>query len=93
MEAWNIQDYLTPPPSLDGIDLVLVATVEACDFMRAHYPEDKPILIGDRILGAQNLDKFWGLENNTKVYAVGWPVILQKKKLRWVSVLLFKGKS
>ncbi|MHC1760004.1 MAG: sigma-54 interaction domain-containing protein [Negativicutes bacterium] len=71
VEAWNLQDYSMPPPSLAGFDLVLVATVEARDFIRAHYSKDKPILIGERILGAQNLDKLLGLENNTKVYAVG----------------------
>ncbi len=71
VEAWNMQDYMTPPPSLAGVDLVLVATIEARDFIRAYYSKDKPILIGERILGAQNLDKLLGLENNTRVYAVG----------------------
>jgi transcriptional regulator with PAS, ATPase and Fis domain len=71
VEAWNMQDYMTPPPSLDGVDLVLVATIEARDFIRTYYAKDKPILIGERILGAQNLDKLLGLENNTRVYAVG----------------------
>jgi transcriptional regulator with PAS, ATPase and Fis domain len=70
VDAWNIHDA-TPPPSTDGVDVVLVATAETRDLMRASYFKDQPILVCERILSPKYLDKLLDLENNTRVYAVG----------------------
>ena len=69
--TWCVGDSTTPPKEASAVDLSLVVTRLAYDLCRAYCPPDKPLLVAERVLSVNNIDKLLSLDASTKAYVVG----------------------
>ena len=68
---WCVSDSTVPPKEAASVDLSLAVTRLAYDLCRAYSPPDKPVLVAERVLSVNKLDKLLSLEAGAKAYVVG----------------------
>lgn len=69
--SWCVSDSTVPPQEAANVDLSLAVTRQAYDLCRAYSPPDKPVLVAERVLSVNKLDKLLSLESDAKAYVVG----------------------
>ena len=69
--AWSTAQSPIPPPFLGTADIFVVSNRNVWRNVESQFPAEKPVLIANRIIGTECLDKLFTLEPGSKVNVVG----------------------
>ena len=89
--SWCVSDSTVPPENAATADLSLAVTRQAYELCRKHGPKGKPVLVADRVLSVNNLDKLLALEAGAKAYVVGTNYETTADTIRLLHNLGFTG--
>ncbi|NMC31557.1 MAG: sigma 54-interacting transcriptional regulator [Veillonellaceae bacterium] len=71
LTSWSIAQSSIPPPFLGMADIFVVSNRNVWRSVESQFPAEKPVLIANRVLGPECLDKLFSLEPGSKVNVVG----------------------
>ena len=71
LTSWSIAQSSIPPPFLGMADIFVVSNRKVWRSVESQFPAEKPVLIANRVLGPECLDKLFILEPGSKVNVVG----------------------
>ncbi len=68
---WSTAQSHLPPPQFDVADIFVVSNRNVWRSVQNQFPPNRPVLIANRIIGTEYLDKLFSLEPGSKVNVVG----------------------
>lgn len=69
--TWCTSQSPTPPADLHSADIYIVSNRTVWSAIRNFFPTGKPVLIADRVIGTEYIDKLLDLEPGTRTFVVG----------------------
>ena len=69
--TWSTAQSQVPPPEFSTADIFVVSNQNVCRSVQHQFQGDKPVMVANRVIGTEYLDKLFDLEPGSKVYVVG----------------------